>query len=1513
MNNKSNKFNNLKKLFPTLLSQSKSKRKIAESEEAAGRDAQEYDSDGNRCIYSGGYDDAKGSLDKQFNLKRIVNIKSNKPDSSRLKSNLQSGINFDSLHARDLVTETNFDICKNLSDGNFSEKNNPEKSTSSSSSTLVSETDQDKNFKRKNDTPSKFVRKGSFNETSLRSGPSSLPTEKLNVYHGDSTFKSGRMSAPIIYQRKELEVKEHVSPVNYRRKKLLSPKAIRPLQSSNEGGFIENIKTQKEVTYKESSNTFVPVSSVEITVALSPQPTHFKKKVNNQSPLSNVTTIHYPIVLNPISSKYKENLPPNIIDNVQSSPIYDNMSQLSVACLEDDSVNKSKEIPNVKIRATSTPISSNASRSKAEWQTPVTLAGNRNSNFGTLQKLRNLQNVEAFYWQQIKKIKQKQDNELLKQTMSANNLAQMELKNLPTLPNRSQPRFDQLRCRSVSPAFARASEYNVVSSQQLTPTNINIYRTNRSVNKYVLQPSNPNFVRGSQYRNTIGSTDTISLNRNSKQEYSANSETKFGTLGMKTGTQYQNARLVDPIRSKNCERPPIFKRGSLSGDGILNASLKEKRVSFSKLDKVEPEAECPVDMEMFFPSSLMEEPQIVSRPQQQQPPENVYGEIRKPFNPYGYIQTGLPRSDPSKCVVQPNRSLNVGGKIPMHRYGYPTASAARVRTSVRPYGLQTSEDANVGRSGVGSESESGSEAGEVRRIMLGSSADSNRMSSGGGEGGGRSRVARRDDPRRHTLGGDLLRSAQGHMDQEAPLSRGYPPPSSTMLFDDDPGIMSEVETASTGFRRGGKQRSSLPVVRTPSKTLERPLGLVFLQYRSETKRALLPNEITSIDTVKALFVRSFPKQLTMEYLDSPLVKIYIHDSSKDMFYELEDLRSHLRDIRDRSVLRLFESADVSGGAFPGALGGVVGMAVSGHHGSGPPSWDQDQSYFSEPEFDSEYHHQHIHKSKVNAKPPAYYMGAGPPSTLPRGGSLIRAYSPAGVPPIPADRIKSLPGGAGAPPKPVRAYGSTSSVLRGGSERCFPFSQPVDAMRASDQLYSLPADRIHNDGYMSSPERGSRGAYEEPYYTQYVGPSRGGMTPVIDEETGDSSMLDDQYSLYSMKIPTGPRPAVRGPTYEGSRLNAHSEDIQQRIRVEHMERQLANLTGLVQKALQAPGTAQSPRDFLPVGPHFRTPSQDKSVSFEKSVSFSDEPPDMNSPKQHSPQHTADTKPTKPAIKSSTLPRMSSQDRDRLKPVPPPKPKTLVGIQGGSGIAGGHQMLMMQSMDYYTQLKILRKKCDEFRMDMRNLRRMSLAQTHTMREMICDTFAKFRTATSYGGDFSFYEDSLARDEEIYKQEMLKLELDLSDLESTVEQLRGNVINRKTRVNMLDVEKMALVLSKSSKTVADLKVRFPMLHEGIKNMLSNQMEKVVRQEKFLKEEPERLEMALRRCKKLTGTLVTLKRLASVQEQRLPCEGGRISPGPSGILVDDQHPHDSNPSVHSKVKLALSNSNKKKMINLK
>ncbi|XP_046396543.1 coiled-coil domain-containing protein AGAP005037 isoform X6 [Ischnura elegans] len=884
-----------------------------------------------------------------------------------------------------------------------------------------------------------------------------------------------------------------------------------------------------------------------------------------------------------------------------------------------------------------------------------------------------------------------------------------------------------------------------------------------------------------------------------------------------------------------------------------------------------------------------------------------------------------------------------------------------------------------------------------------------------------------------------------------------------MLYEeDDPGIMSEVETASTGFRRGGKQRSSLPVVRTPSKTLERPLGegpyrgtepqrLVFLQYRNETKRALLPNEITSIDTVKALFVRSFPKQLSMEYLDSPLVKIYIHDSSKDMFYELEDLRSHLRDIRDRSVLRLFES-DVNGGPGGGVMpGGMVGVPVPGPSPAPVPLWDQDQSYFSEPEFDSEYHHQHIHKTKGSKSGPTapspYYMthsyppgsqpggqpgvvvppgGPASSATLPRG-PLLRAYSPA------TERIKPMPpaGGGGRlqqlqpPPKPQRSHqqqqpcsqpptllllppsvqpslSPPSLAVPKARSRSFPLapsptlsispslspttpsvrlpgshlettylsphggrSRPPSAPGSSSpspSFMSLPdhrdgpyssQDRMHGEsGYMSSPERGRpyppypspspavppvgpptgggppgvAPPYEDPYFGQYGATRSGSITPVIDEEASDTEMMDNSYSLYGgVKMaagrPIAPPQSRQFPPTATMPAAAVPYDAT-RIRVEHMERQLANLTGLVQKALTqgrpppggtagaAPTAQPGVPDGTPPGNYLQVPASrdayrnadeydkhsssssaslpDKSVSFEKSVSFSDEPPDMSSPKQHSPQHAADTKPPKPAIKSSTLPRTSSQERDhRHKPAPPPKPVSLSPGQ----YEGRHIYRDLHlTPEMYNQLRVLQRKAKDLRQEVRNLRRMSQAQAHSVRETIRDTFIKIRAMLLTGGESWLHQQQIAdtdrvrvsREEELYKQEMLRLEKDLTELESTVEELRGNVINRKTRVNMSDVENMALILSKSSKTVADLKVRFPNLQDGMKSILSSEMEKVVREEKFLKEEPERLESALRRCKKLTGTLVTLKRLASVQEQRLPPGNSSIDARLSPTLND-------------------------------
>ncbi|KAL3190248.1 hypothetical protein MRX96_019787 [Rhipicephalus microplus] len=711
----------------------------------------------------------------------------------------------------------------------------------------------------------------------------------------------------------------------------------------------------------------------------------------------------------------------------------------------------------------------------------------------------------------------------------------------------------------------------------------------------------------------------------------------------------------------------------------------------------------------------------------------------------------------------------------------------------------------------------------------------------------------------------------------------YQPPAS--VYDEDPGIMSEVETSATGLRRATKARASLPVVRTPSKTQERPLGLVFLQYRSETKRALLPNEITSIDTVKALFVRSFPKQLTMEYLDSPHIRIYIHDPSKDITY------------------------------------------------------DQDMSYFSEPEFDSEYQNQHIHRAKAGKTQGAGYYGvpayppAGRTQTLPHGAT-IRPFSPA-----PQERPKPSPGYSQTLPRGM-TYSSVALspekrqpgllVTAAGPPGVAPakpqrfYGQPPPPLQVASPLTSprSPLPRpVPPPPRALSPDRGG-GLLAEAGYPPVVGapfPAGGvpagpyppptsprrydlaGYPPADDRGRGDPGYSPERRLDHTRSLPATFNSAYEEPFYGGDAAAAYGSrsgsatpiiDEEARMRVEYMERQLASLTGLVHKALAAGTSPRQPSHLIPTRDTDVAPEKDRSDDVrlpeydvqkhpfkeEKSVSFSDETLDCHKQRQHSPQPAAE-KPTKPAIKgmrshsiaddySGVTSAIPDKDGRPSKPAPPPKPASLSCALESRQHSSSPGKDIHFTVEACSQLQLLRKQTKDLRLEVRNLRRMTQTQAVTAREMIRETCLKIKVmlaAVQVGEDQVCTERlRVSREEDLYRQDVTRLEKDLSDLESQVEELRGNVINRRCRVNMSNVESMALVLSRASKTVADLKARFPNLQESLKSVMGAEMEVVVREEKFLKEEPERLENALRRCKKLTGTLVTLKRLASVQEQR-------------------------------------------------
>ncbi|CAF4728678.1 unnamed protein product [Rotaria sp. Silwood1] len=107
-----------------------------------------------------------------------------------------------------------------------------------------------------------------------------------------------------------------------------------------------------------------------------------------------------------------------------------------------------------------------------------------------------------------------------------------------------------------------------------------------------------------------------------------------------------------------------------------------------------------------------------------------------------------------------------------------------------------------------------------------------------------------------------------------------------------------------GFNRNHRIRSSLPFIVKPAvnKSKSNSLGLCFLICGNETKKILLPAYISCLDTLKALFVRAFPQHLTMKQMDSDDIRIYIRESDKDIFYQLEDMS----DVKDRSILKIVQ-------------------------------------------------------------------------------------------------------------------------------------------------------------------------------------------------------------------------------------------------------------------------------------------------------------------------------------------------------------------------------------------------------------------------------------------------------------------------------------------------------------------------------------------------------------------------------------------------------------------------------
>ncbi|XP_077359003.1 SRC kinase signaling inhibitor 1-like [Festucalex cinctus] len=671
--------------------------------------------------------------------------------------------------------------------------------------------------------------------------------------------------------------------------------------------------------------------------------------------------------------------------------------------------------------------------------------------------------------------------------------------------------------------------------------------------------------------------------------------------------------------------------------------------------------------------------------------------------------------------------------------------------------------------------------------------------------------------------------------------------SSAEHLDDD--AMSDRELP-VAFSRMNRLRQSLPLARTAAgqAKMHAP-GMLFLQLGEETRRVHLTHELSSLDTLRALIVHMFPQRLSMATLRSPSTALLIKDESRNVFYELEDPR----DVRDRCVIKIYCKEPVYG-TYPGqrhnshllANGDLrremvyapqdsppgrrlATPAVSSQHrsaSSSPPQGSPSRtrllygggrpsSYAGPPP--PPHHHA---ASLAHHSPPLPAFGASSSAILerrdvkPDDGALLLRGDERGGGGIYADPyslgVDTRVGLAGAPhsPLPGRSdpYGSLYRRGAGGAV--------CSLMEGGGGLYRA-GGAIYNDAYAASvlavglrvPPPSSPQKIGDAYASTL--PSRG--SPARGERRRDSAMS-------SMG---GDSPRGRGLASEQLCLMAavagdggvvRGDETETRERMEVMEKQIASLTGLLQRVL-----SRAPEDHSP----------DK----------------MESASDGSGTEPGPAKKKKAATPSGPL---------ALMPPPPSVP------------ADGEQPLSVSRLQMQRHLLGLQQSTIALRTQLSQLRNMQLENQDCVVSLLRQTEAELSVLMQDSARTQ--EDPLQRQRLLVEEERLKylnqeetLVHKLHDLERWVEDLQKKSSATRPPVSQQDLQQKTQELKTLADTLGSLKSQFPGLQSKMRVVLRVEVEAV----KFLKEEPHRLDALLQRCNNVRDTLSTLRRQASEKEQ--------------------------------------------------
>ncbi|XP_044082841.1 sickle tail protein homolog isoform X8 [Neovison vison] len=634
--------------------------------------------------------------------------------------------------------------------------------------------------------------------------------------------------------------------------------------------------------------------------------------------------------------------------------------------------------------------------------------------------------------------------------------------------------------------------------------------------------------------------------------------------------------------------------------------------------------------------------------------------------------------------------------------------------------------------------------------------------------------------------------------------------------------MSEGEAPSP-FSRGSRTRASLPVVRSTNQTKERSLGVLYLQYGDETKQLRMPNEITSADTIRALFVSAFPQQLTMKMLESPSVAIYIKDESRNVYYELNDVRN----IQDRSLLKVYNKDPAHAfNHIPKTVNGDMRMQreIVYARGDGPGA----------PRPGSTAHPPHGIPNSPPSTPVPHSMPPSP-SRIPYGGT--RPMVVPGNATIPRDRLSSLPVSRSISPSP-------SAILeRRDVKPDEDMGGKNIAMYRNEGFYTDPY--LYHEGRMSIASSHGGHPLDVPdhiiaYHRTAIRSASAYCNPSLQAEM---HMEQSLYRQKSRKYPESHLPTLGSKTPPASphrvsdlrmidlhaHHNAHGPPHTLQPERASPSRQTFKKEPGTLVYIEKPRTTPGLASIVDFGP----PLLEKQVFAYSTATI---PKD-----RETSEKMMKTTANKSHTESAGMLHVSGG-------------KT-VGALESSGVSS--QPLPASPSALHMSLLDMRRSVAELRLQLQQMRQLQLQNQELLRAMMKK--AELEISGKVIETMKRLEDPVQRQRVLVEQERQRylheeerIVKKLCELEDFVEDLKKDSTSASRVVTLKDVEDGAFLLRQVGEAVATLKGEFPTLQNKMRAILRIEVEAV----RFLKEEPHRLDSLLQRVRSMTDTLTMLRR---------------------------------------------------------